>query len=377
MANWTRVPLLVLLLWSHTTAGFYQQMVGGKVTDRQSITVPSDGVYLVTMVADPDDGRVDLRLRINSKLNDFTAYGQDDVIGGLTVAIPLNAGDKIYADPDGDYVWDSTSRLAAVLVTSDKSTFRTLRCSLEAWMSNVHSEPYFYRSLQSNGEWVLNTGNLYYITVPSYGMYWVSARPDAGDKTMTIMVKQKFGEYMSGELFRVFLHEEDIALSASGAFMLSPDYPIFMESEDMKSQHRKLETGTILSFVKLKEQGYAYTARVNQTGRYSSNTRLGFHYPNTDKGNMYDTGAKFWSIRKAGVYIVSIRGDPVGNGSLVLRLMLKYKQIFRSFAEDGNPSGQTAVFKFQLHDWISVNGDIGGSDVDVSTMVSIAFVASE
>ncbi|XP_070179117.1 uncharacterized protein [Littorina saxatilis] len=338
------------------------------------------------MVADPH--RVNIRLSMSASLNlrieggytNFTAYGKDNIIGGLTVAIPLKRSDVIHAHAAGHFVSDNEALLGVVLVSHDKSNFRTLRGIPNSLMENHNSEVYFYQTLLSSGMWARNLGHRNWITPPSDGMYWVSARPEAASQTMTITLKERHGSAMR-VLFRVFLQRPHIAVSASGAFELSTAKPIGMVCQNGFSEARILRTGTMLSFVKLiRNTGHAYTALTSSYRRLGPRIRLRFRDPITDKGNMYQTRFSNWVIRRSGVYIVSIRGDPDGaTGYLGLLLYVNGNIIFRATSERGVPSGQDAVFKFRERDKLSVVSNDGDfqtlSFVDVATMFSIAFVA--
>ncbi|XP_070177984.1 uncharacterized protein [Littorina saxatilis] len=263
-----------------------------------------------------------------------------------------------------------------------QSNFRTLRGIPYSSMENHNSEVYFYQTLLSSGTWGRNLGHRNWIAPPSDGMYWVSARPEAASQTMTITLKERHGSAMR-VLFRVFLQRPDIAVSASGAFELSTDKPIGLVCENGFSEARILRTGTMLSFVKLiHNTGHAYTALTTNPGRHSARTRLSFRDPITDKGNMYFALGSNWVIRRSGVYIVSIRGDPVGTqANLILLLSQNGYVIFRATSERGVPSGQDVVFKFREGEQLSLLSNHGNwespSFVDVATMFSIAFVASE
>ncbi|XP_070177985.1 uncharacterized protein [Littorina saxatilis] len=125
MATRTRVSLFVLVLWCHTTAGYFHQLTGENATIGTGIMVPSAGVYLVTMVADPNriSSRIGmtLNLRIEDESTNFTAYGRSGIMGGLTVAIPLNKSDVIHAHATGSFLSDNEALLGVVLVSHDKA----------------------------------------------------------------------------------------------------------------------------------------------------------------------------------------------------------------------------------------------------------------
>ncbi|KAK7096545.1 hypothetical protein V1264_005829 [Littorina saxatilis] len=145
------------------------------------------------MVADPNriSSRIGmtLNLRIEDESTNFTAYGRSGIMGGLTVAIPLNKSDVIHAHATGSFLSDNEALLGVVLVSHDKSNFRTLRGIPYSSMENHNSEVYFYQTLLSSGTWGRNLGHRNWIAPPSDGMYWVSARPEAASQTMTITLK--------------------------------------------------------------------------------------------------------------------------------------------------------------------------------------------
>ncbi|KAK7087473.1 uncharacterized protein [Littorina saxatilis] len=337
-----------------------------RLVSMQSITMPIDGVYLITMAADPGE-RTDMFLQFNGRDSGFVAYGIDQAVGGLGVAVYLEAGTKVSVRYTG-YAQEY-STLGVGFVSSEKR-FVTLRLN-EGQSAGPSNIVWFDQRLLATGAWIRNYAEDNYMRVGVSGMYWLAVRPDCGNGAVSLDV--------GPGLFKVFC-DGDKALSASGAFYLKAQ-------RNLKATFTSgyLQSGTTFSFVRLEgnQQKYikhshhiAFTAWTDRVGGHKVSEWLSFNKAKaTDYGSLYNSAKRTWTIPTTGNYIVSMRGDP-GAGRNTLKVLLyknNNKYVFSWFAQLGTTSGQAACFQFNKGDtlWM-VN--FYGSHVGKETFMSIALL---
>ncbi|KAK7107252.1 hypothetical protein V1264_015203 [Littorina saxatilis] len=244
------LPLLVLAFISHGAEGFVQQLVGYRIYEGDSITVPSNGVYLVTMVVDPNGGNTDMQLKINGKPNsDFTAYGIYDVVAGLTVAMVLQAGDVIGGQVWGDLARINVCRLGVARVTSNTVAVLTYRSHQSDGAVPVLK---WNKILGENQRW--RRGSLSLGSINPYsqgsGMYWLALRPDSdynGDVTVRVL-RYNPRTKKTDNLLEAYCEGYKRDISASGAFYLSFTDSITVERD---SADKPLGPANLFSLVKL------------------------------------------------------------------------------------------------------------------------------
>ncbi|KAK7092016.1 uncharacterized protein [Littorina saxatilis] len=341
-----------------------------RLVTMQSVKVPVDGVYLITMVADPD-GRTDMFLQFNGHDAGFVAYGLGDAVAGLVVAVYLKTGTRVSARYTGN-TQGATS--LGVAFASYNKTYVTLRCSGQS--SGYPNVVKFDHRFLSNSEgWLHNNDNANYMKTTMSGIYWVAARPDCGNRIVGLNV--------GPGLFNVFCHT-DKALSASGAFYL----PAGRYLKVTFKYGRYLQGGTSFSFVYLEgnQQKYinhthhiAFTAWTDRVGGHSRKEKLSFNRAKvTDYGSLYNSAGRTWTIPTTGSYIVSMRGDPDGNTLKVIFYKNNNKYLFAWYNENRTKSGQAGVFQFTKGDRLYMINEFG-SYVGKETFMSIAllWIASE
>ncbi|KAK7107267.1 uncharacterized protein [Littorina saxatilis] len=390
------LPLLVLAFISHGAEGFVQQLVGYRIYEGDSITVPSNGVYLVTMVVDPNGGNTDMQLKINGKPNsDFTAYGIRDVVAGLTVAMVLQAGDVIGGQVWGDLARINVCRLGVARVTSKTVPNLTYRSNKDSGAAIIR----WNNILEENQQWSQGYMSQGYINLFSQksGMYWLALRPDSDyDGSVEVrVIRYDPRTKKTDNLLYAYCEGYKRDISASGAFYLSSTDSITVERD---SADKPLGPANLFSLVKLTDNNrttfqekYDYVAYTAHTMNRKGGVPTFAYNVKTNEGSIFDKQNNRWIIPQEGLYIVSIRGDPNRNvfnedGRVVQskKLLLKklnnlhFDTIFEVFSERNVPSGQAGVFSFRLGDILIIElQDLSNYSVDIEdgTMMSIAFIA--
>ncbi|KAK7088323.1 hypothetical protein V1264_022252 [Littorina saxatilis] len=341
-----------------------------RLVTMQSTNVPETGVYLITMVADPD-GRTDMFLQLNGRDAGFVAYGQGDAVAGLVVAVHLKAGTRVSARYTGN-TQGATS--LGVGFVSYGIRFITMRCTGQS-SGNVVK---FDRRFQSKPwKWTPYFLTAEHIKILTSGIYWVAARPDCGNGTVILDI--------GPGLFDAFC-DGDKAVSASGAFYLKAGRKLIVTFKSGSY----LQGGTSFSYVMLdgNQQKYikhtnhiAFTAWTDNVGGHLVTEWLSFNKAKaTDYGSLYNYAQRIWTIPTTGSYIVSMRGDP-GAGRNTLKVIF-YKNnktyLFAWYNKNRTKSGQAGVFQFTKGDKLFMVNDFG-SYVGKETFMSIAllWVASE
>ncbi|KAK7088512.1 uncharacterized protein [Littorina saxatilis] len=336
-----------------------------RLVSMQSTKVHVAGVYLITMVADPD-GRADMFLQFNGRDAGIAAYGQGDAVAGLVVAVYLKGGTRVSVRYTGNP--EGASTFGVGFVSHDKDDFVTLRS--RGQFTAPHHLVKFYHRVLPTGVWTTNWLTTQYTFINKSGIYWVAARPNCGLGAVSLDV--------GTGLFNVFC-DGDKALSASGAFYLQAGRSVNVTF----TTGTHLESGTSFSFVRLEanQQKYikhshhiAFTAWTDSIGRQSRYERLSFNRAKaTDYGSLYNSAGRTWTIPTTGNYIVSMRGDPDGNTLKVMFYKNDNKYLFAWFNEHGTKSGQAGVFQFTKGDTLWMTNEYGRY-VGKETFMSIALL---
>ncbi|KAK7088410.1 uncharacterized protein [Littorina saxatilis] len=333
-----------------------------------STIVPVDGVFIITMVADPD-GRTDMFLQLDGHDAGFVAYAEEYVIAGLTVGLYLKAGTRVGARFTGDP--EGATNYGMALASYIKDSFVTVRSN--GYSSSQSNAVHFHHQYLSGRTWKSIPATSTF-RAKHNGIYWVSARPDCGSGDVSLNV--------GGGLFNVFCNG-DKAISASGAFYLLAGEALQLTFNSGGT----LQGGTSFSFVYLEGnqrtylnnyQHAAYTAWADRTGTIYKNETLSFDGRiATDYGWLYNPTYRTWTIGTAGSYIVSLRGDP-DSSTLNVHLYKNddMKYVFAWYNEGGTKSGQAGIFDFASGDklfMISPNERYLGPE----TFMSIALLWTE
>ncbi|KAK7088322.1 uncharacterized protein [Littorina saxatilis] len=338
-----------------------------RLVTMQSTNVPETGVYLITMVADPD-GRTDMFLQLNGRDAGFVAYGQGDAVAGLVVAVHLKAGTRVSARYTGN-TQGATS--LGVGFVSYGIRFITLRCTGQSSGNVVNFDRRF---LSNPWEWTPWFLTAEHIKILTSGIYWVAARPDCGNSAVNLDV--------GPGLFNVFC-DGDKAVSASGAFYLKAGRKLKVTF----TSGSYLQGGTSFSYVILEGNQLKYikhTHHIAFTGWAAAGIqwrkeKLSFSKARpADWGYIYNSAERTWTIPTTGSYIVSMRGDPDGNTLKVIFYKNNNKYLFAWYNENRTKSGQAGVFQFTKGDKLFMVNEYGRY-VGKETFMSIAllWVASE
>ncbi|KAK7095465.1 uncharacterized protein [Littorina saxatilis] len=359
------LPTLLLLLFI-----LGQFPVAGK---RAQTQIWESGVYIITLVSDPEhDGQTIVRLLLNFKDTIFIAYVDDNVIGGLSVALPLKRGDYVGERPEGPRSKHSAISYSVAFVGSSTKYFTTVRS--DGWL---HSDKTvgFLSYITESGSWTNYPYRRIMYSVPRDGVYWIMARPDGSTgHWTTVNIMGLFNAY-SGL---------GVPISASGAFYLTTKDKISMKVTTGQSH---IDPATMMSWVylenntpeKLKGTYMAFTDTVPPmyAKDYGTDENVAFGGSRLlDRGNMYDQSSKVFSISISGTYILSLRGNPAIHKSLRLQVYCNNKLVFQSFAQRGVSSGQASVFTFERGDRLYIRAR-DYRHVGKHTMISIALLSKK
>ncbi|KAK7089823.1 uncharacterized protein [Littorina saxatilis] len=321
----------------------------------KSAIIPEDGVYIISMVADPQI-KTDTILQLNGNDAGFVAYGHEGVTGGLSAALYLKAGTKVSAK-----LYGGASRLDVSLATKTKSNFVTVRSKGYAWERShfVH----FHHQYNAQGVWKSISPTSHF-SVPTSGIYWVMARTNCkkgNHRPQSVMV--------GDGLFNGYCTDGKAA-SASGAFYLKAGRKLNIAFNNRVS----VTSDTIFSFVRLESNLAAFTAWVAYEAPRETHERISFDgYTPTNYGNLYESDKRMWNIPVAGSYIVAMRGDPNNRPLNIVLYKSGRKHLFTWYNEGGTKSGQAGIFHFKAGEKL-VMLDPNGRHMGRETFMSIALL---
>ncbi|XP_070205370.1 uncharacterized protein [Littorina saxatilis] len=289
-----------------------------------STIVPVDGVFIITMVADPD-GRTDMFLQLDGHDAGFVAYAEEYVIAGLTVGLYLKAGTRVGARFTGDP--EGATNYGMALASYIKDSFVTVRSN--GYSSSQSNAVHFHHQYLSGRTWKSIPATSTF-RAKHNGIYWLQLTFNSG------------GTLQGGTSFSF----------------------VYLEG----NQRTYLNN----------YQHAAYTAWADRTGTIYKNETLSFDGRiATDYGWLYNPTYRTWTIGTAGSYIVSLRGDP-DSSTLNVHLYKNddMKYVFAWYNEGGTKSGQAGIFDFASGDklfMISPNERYLGPE----TFMSIALLWTE
>ena len=214
-------------------------------------------------------------------------------------------------------------------------------------------------------------------SVPTTGMYWVTARivPVSIDVVIRITTENSTSTRI---LFNVY-GEKYRAVSCSGAFRLSSGSVVKAENPSTAMY----ATETTLSFVYLEGNGKPHTdpdEHIAFTGSLTSKLQRGHHqvvpFPDhlTNYGRLYTNNGRI-TIHRSGSYMISLRPNPPADVSAEFLLVVNHKIRWGSHSEEGVPSGQTVPMVLEANDTVVVithNTPV----VETGSLFSIAFLRS-
>ncbi|XP_070205332.1 uncharacterized protein [Littorina saxatilis] len=226
-----------------------------RLVTMQSVTVPVHGVYLITMVADPR-GRSYMILQFNGHDAGFVAYGVEDAIAGLVVAVYLKGGTRVSARYQGN-TQAATSLGVAFASYNERlkvtykygnrlqggTTFsfvylegnqqkyikHTNHIAFTAWTDRLGQS--WHEKLSFNKARPTDYGSLYNSaervwTIPTAGTYIVSMRGHPDGNTLKVIFYKSYHKY----LFAWFNENRTIGGQA-GVFQFTKGDRLYMVNE--------------------------------------------------------------------------------------------------------------------------------------------------
>ena len=368
--------LLVLMLWlllpqmRMVKAGFRTQIFKSAPTGWDSaMVIPDDGVYLVSLIVDPCAGCFSsLAVYTQRHWKErylFTAFSSG-VYTHAEAAIGLRRLELLYTKTNGKV--ESASSFSVVYV-AELSSYHVTAMNAKYWSA---ATPVLYTRLLSPYGWIdlKNPDKKTTFSIPTTGMYWVTARPKPWRKSIILSVRIQFGV-----LFTVYA-EEAKPVSASGAFRLTSGSTIWTTTQGGGTY----EPHTLLSVVYLagnkKPNTYpfehlAITATFKEVRRVKAQEVLLFPRVLTNYGYIHVEG--YAEIRRTGTYMVSIRPDPETSSLVIVNLYVNGGFSWVIYAEKGIPVGATISLSLQAGSYLEVRNS-AGTWLGSGTMFSIAFI---
>ena len=366
--RWLLLLMLWLLSWLQMVKSEFLIQKFASVRNWDSVVIPKDGVYLISVIADPCK-RCVLHLHVYCQCQGketyvFTAYA-NDIYSHAEVAAGLKKNDKLFLKKYGKT--EAGTSFAVVYVAELNSFYITVRNDLSTGKSPVT----YTSQLTPNGGWreLNNADKRSTFNIPTAGMYWVTSRPTLSSPSVYMTVRLG-----SKDLFVVYA-EGKKAISASGAFYFTAGSTILTVKRG-----GTYEPQTLLSVVYLAGnkktntypfEHFAFTA----TSRFKSSVEakevLQFKHVLTDYGYMYIDG--YTEIRRTGSYIVSIRPDPESASLVIVNFYLNGKLYWVIYAEEGVPVGATISIFLKVGSYLEVRSDKATTLGD-GAMFSIAFL---
>ena len=364
--------LLVLMLWplpwlQVVKSGFSVQRFSSN-KNWGSVVIPTDGVYLVSVIADPCKGCI-LTVQVSCQCHGgerfiVVAYAEG-IYSHAEVAAGLKKNDKLFLKIRGKV--EEASSLSVVYVAAPTSFYYTAKND-----RRTDRNPITYTTMLTPSGWrdVVHTDRNTTFSVYTTGIYWVTARANPSDKSMVMTVKVR-----SKELFTVYA-EKVKAQSASAAFRLTAGSTIVM----IMQVGVEYEPQTLISVVYLagnkKPNTYpfehlVFTATYDRTLYSEPRYVMQFKRVLTDYGYMYIDG--YTEIRRTGSYMVGIRLDPESSFVRGVVLYVNGAGLWAVYAEDGVPTGVTVSLSLRAGSYLKLVSYIA-KDLGRATMYSIAFI---
>ena len=375
--RWLLALMLWLLPWLQMVKSGYirQQFRYFRTSDTwDSMTIPKDGVYLVSLIASPGYhmGR-GFSLQIFVYCDSFRPYFSKKILlAGLAeglithaeVAASLKKGDKLFLWIKGKA--KDGSSFSVVYVAEPNSFYVTVKSDRVAKDSVIK----FAAQLTPNGWTELKGEKMTTFSVTITGMYWVTARVNPWKTNVRMFVVQ-------GSRNLIVAYGKGVKpISCSGAFHIEAGSTI----EAVVVDRQYYESRTLLSFVYLagnkKPNTYpfehlAFTARYGVTRYSAAKEVLKFNRVETDYGYMYRDG--YTEIRRSGTYMVSIRPYPDSTAIVTVTFYVNGKSFWVVKVEKGIPSGATVAISLRVGSYVYIQSDKGTRLTD-NTLFSIAFI---
>ena len=368
--------LLELMLWllpwlQMVKSGFSIHRYKFYKTWDNPVIIPKDGVYLVSVIADPCDGcPLSLQARCRCQGKDaliVEAYAKG-ICSHAEVAVALRIYDRLYLKTNSQNV-ENASSFAVVYVGELNTFYITVKGGFYSTRSPV---TYTYQHTPQGWIEMKDAYKKTTFSVPTTGIYWVTGHIRPHRKSITMTVRSG-----SSDLFHVY-GEKIKLVSTSGAFRLTAGSTIWAVTQDRLTY----QPGTSLSIVYLvaneKSNTYpfkhlAFTARTQENQFWWDKQVMDFKHVLTDYGYLYVDG--YTEIRRTGSYMVSLRPDPDSSAPplVIPVLYVNGRAHWKVFAQQGVPIGATISINLQAGSYIFVKS-FTFSIYETGTMFSIAFI---
>ena len=280
--------LLLLMLWLRMVKSEFLKQRFASVRNWNSVVIPKDGVYLISVIADPSGGCV-LTLQVSCKCHEAERFIliaiADRIYSHAEVAAGLKKNDELFMKINGEF--EAASSLSVVYVAELNSFYLTAKN-----MRWTDRSPVTYTNMLMPIGWtsVKPVDKQTTFSLSTTGMYWVTARPNPYPGN-PVTLKVKIGSKI---LFTVY-SEKAKSVSASGAFHLKKYDTIWMVTQGGVTY----EPQTLLSAVYLagnkKPNSYpfehlAFTAKYDKPLHSAAKGVLQFKSVLADYGYMYIDG---------------------------------------------------------------------------------------
>ena len=236
---------------------------------------------------------------------------------------------------------------------------------------------HFNKQLTANSWSGLSGNQASSFSVPTTGMYWVTAIvvPVSFDVVIRVTTENSTSNRI---LFDVW-GEKGRSVSCSGAFRLSAGTVV-----KVKTTIRATYTsGTMMSFVYLEgnrkpyigpDDHIALTGTVKGKLQNNNHRLIPFLHHLTSYGRLYVPDGDI-SIRKSGSYMISLRPDPPANATTKIDVLVNGRFKRKFISRMGVPSGQTISLVLKAKDQIKVINHMTHYFAK-GTLFSIAFLRS-
>ena len=231
-----------LLPWLQMVKSGYsvQRFKTAKAWD-SPVVIPKDGVYLVSVIADPcNDCSLSLQVycRCEGKETFVVQATAKDIVSHAEVAVALRINDRLYVKK-GPVKVEAGSSLSVVYVAKLNSFYITAKSGVSSSRS-----PIAYTCKHTPNGWsrLKDADKRTTFNLPRTGMYWVTANihPCSGPITGTVQIGSK-------SLFNIYA-EKVKAVTNSGAFRFTAGSTVLLYT---RAGDACYEADTLLSVVYL------------------------------------------------------------------------------------------------------------------------------
>ena len=372
MASWRWLLVLWQLSWFQMGDSGFTSFKTSNQPGWKQVTVPADGIYIVSVSAYPCyhcGSNLYASLTIKSRYGFGTIFNVDGyfIVSHTEVAMALRRNNLLTLSVRGSM--QGPSSLSIAYVSGLDGSYTTV------FTTSSSAVPHFNKELLDTS-WRLLRGNQgTSFSVPTSGMYWVTAKVVPLYLTTSLSVTNEQGTFTS-HLFTV-TSQEKLSVSCSGAFRLRAGSVV--KAKNLHSS--AISRDAVLSFVYLKgnrrphtgsAEHIAFTGILGSVQRRRYNQIITFPSHLTNYGYLYGRNGQV-TIRTSGSYMICLRADPRKDVSIILDLVVNGNVKWSSSSEDGVSSGQTIPLVLKSGDTLKVVTHATGV-LEADSLFSIAFL---